>query len=71
MRTCAPAGGALSWAGCLSLLALVPSLRLVAAEDETLLGGRRQMCGCHSYKLKHIMLPDVPAPHTFRVSLAQ
>lgn len=62
MRTCAPAGDALSWASCLSLLALVPSLCLVVAEDEKLLGGRRQMCGCHSYnKLKHIMLPAVLA----------
>lgn len=38
MRTCAPAGDAPSWAGCLSLLALVLSLRLVAAEDEKLQG---------------------------------
>lgn len=36
MRTCAPARGALSWAGCLSLLALMSSLRPPAAEDEKL-----------------------------------
>lgn len=60
MRTCAPAVDALSWAGCPSLLALVPSLRLAAAEDEMLLGGRQQMCGCHSCnERKHIMLPAV------------
>lgn len=48
MRTCALATGALSWPGCLSLSALMSSLRHSAAEDETLPGGRRQMCGCHS-----------------------
>lgn len=47
MRTCALAKGAPSWAGRLSLSALTSSLRQPAAEDEKLLGGRRQMCGCH------------------------
>ena len=47
MGTCAPAGGAPSWACCLSLLALSSSPRPVAAEDEKLEEGG-QMCGCHS-----------------------
>jgi len=47
MRAWDPAGVAPSWADCLSLLALMSSLHLLAAEDGMVLGGKGQMCGCH------------------------
>lgn len=40
MRTCSPVKVDLSWGGCLSLLALMPSLHPVAVEDEKLLRER-------------------------------